>query len=353
MTEEWRKFVNHPEKHPFAMKFSPFKQNFKITKTYTSQIPKNFKPNLMDFTLLRQILYRRSRGMNTFIFIFGNVRSGKSWTGLKLLELYMKENNQELDVDKQVSFTLPKFLKWSSTQTDSCFMVDEIQLSMGAREWWNVQHRIMNQFCDIQGFRRNLAIFTLPNVSYVDKHIRFLCNYYIVTINQGFVRWGKHWMRHELGKGGLVKIGDMDVSKPSPSVTEPYEAMKKEFNDEHLKKSLEILDELENPTPKKTHLLTSEVKKAYLINAIDEDEFKEIMLEKNMDESKINIMIKIKQKEDQQKLEKQERKEKQQQKRSEQESYPHACNQCGHEWNSKTDKPPKQCPSCNSRAWNR
>ena len=187
MTEEWKKFVDHPERHPFAMKFSPFKSNFKITKTYTSQIPKNFKPNLMDFTLLRQILYRRSRGMNTFIFIFGNVRSGKSWTGLKLLELYMKENNQELDVDKQVSFTLPKFLKWSSTQTDSCFMVDEIQLSMGAREWWNVQHRIMNQFCDIQGFRRNLAIFTLPNVSYVDKHIRFLCNYYIVTINQGFV----------------------------------------------------------------------------------------------------------------------------------------------------------------------
>jgi len=350
MTEEWKKFVDHPERHPFAMKFSPFKSNFKITKTYTSQIPKDFKPHLMNFTLLRQILYRRSKGMNTFIYIFGNVRSGKSWTGLKLCELYMKENKEEFDVDKQVSFTLPKFLRWSSTTTDSCFMVDEIQLSMGAREWWTVQHRVMNQFCDIQGFRRNLAIFTLPNVSYVDKHIRFLCNYYVVTINQGFVRWGKHWMRHELGKGGLVKIGDMDISMPSPSITEPYEDMKKKFNDEHLRKSLQILEELENPTPRKTHLPINDIKKAYLINAITEDEFREIMTEKNMDETEINVFVNRKEREDQLNLEKQKRKEEQKIKR-EQSGFKLHCNQCGNDWRGKSESP-RQCPKCNSRLWN-
>jgi len=186
--------------------------------------------------------------MNTFILILGNVRSGKSWTGLKICQEYSLVAKKQFSVDKQVSFTIPKFLKWSASNTDSCFMVDEIQLSMGSREWWSVQHRIFNQFCDIQGFRRNLAVFTMPSISYIDKHLRFLINYIVVSLNQGFVKWFKVQVRHELGKGWLQKIGTMKVKPPNEKITKDYERIKKEFNDEHLTTSIELLKRLELPS---------------------------------------------------------------------------------------------------------
>jgi len=243
--EEYQRWNKDITRHPLYFKPSDYGQHFKIVKTWGKSIPKDFKPNTP--TLLRHIFYRRSLGMNTFVLILGNVRSGKSWTGLKINEEYSKESKKQFDVDKQVSFRIPKFLRWSAYNMDSCFMCDEIQLSMGSREWWSTQHRVFNQFCDIQGFRRNLAVFTMPSISFIDKHLRFLINYIVVSLNQGFVKWFKVQIRHELGKGWLQKIGTMKIGKPSKDTTVKYEAMKKAFNDEHLTTSIELLDNLTKP----------------------------------------------------------------------------------------------------------
>ena len=233
----------------FDMKFTPLGSAQRITNIYGKTIPEWFRPDLQDRnTLLRQVLYRRHRGMNTFVLILGNVRSGKSWAGIKFSELYMGKG--KFYIEKQGGFTIPEFLRWSSTNMDSCYLVDEIQLSMGTREWWTVQHRVFNQFCDIQGFRRNCAFFTLPNISYIDKHLRFLINYIIVTISQGFIAWYKVKTQHHLGKAYLQFMGTYKVSVPTKRNSDIYEAMKKKFNDEHLKKSLEILENLNTPSGK-------------------------------------------------------------------------------------------------------
>ncbi len=259
-------------KNQFSMNFTPFKSNQRISSIYGKTIPEWFRPDLKNNTLLRHILYRRHRGMNTFVLILGNVRSGKSWTGLKFCQLYSTQSNKRFNVDKQVSFTIPKFLRWSSENMDSCYLVDEIQLSMSSREWWSIQAKIFNQFCDIQGFRRNCAFFTLPNISYIDKHLRFLINYIIVTINQGFVAWYKVKMKHHLGKGWLSPMGTIKVSKPSKHVTNKYELMKKIFNDQHLKDSIELLDNLDTPTEKeilkeRNLELTVKLKEQHIIKA--------------------------------------------------------------------------------------
>jgi peroxiredoxin family protein len=234
--------------NPFAMSFSKFGTTMRITSSYGKTIPEWFRPDLKDKnTLLRHILYRRHLGMNTFVLVLGNVRSGKSWFALKKSELYMEASNQKFDANNQVSFTLIPFLRWSNSNTDSCYLVDEIQLSMGSREWWSNQNRIFNQFCDIQGFRRNCAFFTMPNISYIDKHLRFLINYIVVTVNQGLVRWYKVNARHHIGKFWLDYMGTYRVSKPTKETTNIYEAMKKKYNDQHLKRSIELLEEIQNP----------------------------------------------------------------------------------------------------------
>ena len=234
--------------NPFSMKFSKLGSTMRITSQYGKTIPDWFRPDLKDKnTLLRHILYRRYRGMNTLVLVVGGVRTGKSWYALRMSELYMEAGGQEFDASKQVSLTLMPFLKWSNNNLDSCYLVDEIQLSMGNREWYTVQNRVFNQFCDIQGFRRNCAFFTMPNISYIDKHLRFLINYIVVTISQGLVVWFKVNTRHHIGKSWLQKIGTYKVSKPSEKVTDIYEAMKKRHNDEHLTNSMVLLDKLKNP----------------------------------------------------------------------------------------------------------
>ena len=231
----------------FSMKFTPMGSPQRITSMFGSNIPKWFRPDLFNKnTLLKQILYRRYKGMNTFVLILGNVRSGKSWGGIKFCELY----DPSYDVSKSCSFTIPKFLRWSSENMDSTYLVDEIQLSMGAREWYTLQHRVFNQFCDIQGFRRNCAFFTLPNISYIDKHIRFLINYVMVTITQGLIAWYKVKTLHHLGKAHLEFGGTYRMSKPTKRNTTIYEAMKKKYNDQHLKESLKLLDNMGIPTKK-------------------------------------------------------------------------------------------------------
>jgi len=249
MSEAWKQYVDHPERNPFHIKFSKFQSRLRITSIYKGGIPDWFMPKLRDKnTLLRQILWRREKGMNCFVAVLGNVRSGKSYYCLKMAELYSNYSNKEFDVQKQVSFCdIPHFLRWSSTATDSVYVLDEVQLGMSPRRWYSLQNRIMNQFCDIQGLRRNLLLFPLPNISYIDKHLRFLLNYVCRTLHQGVLLWWRVNTRHELGKTWLDAMGSIRFKMPTEKTIRDYEVKKKIFTDQHLKESIDLMDLVGKP----------------------------------------------------------------------------------------------------------
>lgn len=312
----------------FAMKFSPLYQHMKSIHLHGTTIPKWFKPNLNNNTLLRHILYRRSLKMNTFVSCVGAVRSGKSYFCLKYGELFMNDQNKDFDVDKQCSFDLMPFLRWSQTQTNSVYVVDEIQVSMGTREWFDVQHRVFNTFADIQGLRGNLLLMPFPNISFIDKHLRFLINYVVHIKAQGFCHWYKVVAQHHLGKNWLQFIGSIKYKLPSKEVVEKYETMKKKFTDQHLKDSIAILENMDKP--KTRYLSPYQYQQFHKQGIIDDDVFSEKMSMKGVPGHEISMIIKS------------------HNKRTETQGYPHQCNNCGYTWTSRVSNPVK-CSKCQTR----
>jgi len=240
--EEWKKWNRNIKKHPFHTSFQPFKVSKRITYASGQIIPEWFKPELKNKnTLLRHILYRRFLKMNTFVAVLGSVRSGKSYFALRYGELYMQEKKLKFNVKTQCSFELLPFFEWSYSAEDSVYIIDELQISSNPRMWWLLQNRVMNQFCDIQGLRRNLLLLPFPHLKYIDKHLRPLINYIVVTVRQGKVKWYKVVSSHIKDKFKPLYIGSINVSLPKKEVIEDYESMKKQFTDEHLNTSIELL----------------------------------------------------------------------------------------------------------------
>jgi cell fate (sporulation/competence/biofilm development) regulator YlbF (YheA/YmcA/DUF963 family) len=248
--EQWERWNKDVSKHPFHTGFNPFHTQMRITTAFGKTINDNFRPDLKNNTLLRHLIYRRSINMNSFVACVGNVRTGKSYFCLKYAEDYTKECDKDFSVKNQCSFDILHFLKWSKDARDSAYVLDEIQLQMSPREWFDLQHRVFNAFCDVQGLRRNILLMPFPNISFIDKHLRFLINYIVRTTQQGKVLLFKLETRHELGKSWLNKIGSIRFKQPSEQVITDYEIMKKEFTDRHLDESIDLIETGGSPTEK-------------------------------------------------------------------------------------------------------
>jgi hypothetical protein len=233
-------------KSQFDMDFSAMRFYAKPEFAGRDKIPDYFEPLAPFF--LRHLLWRRKLNMNSIILIVGGVRTGKSWTGLKLLETYLRYLHKPFNVNEQVSFDILPFLKWSAEATDSGFMLDEVGVNLNPSEWWTVQSKIFRNFTQTQGFRRNVMILVLPSVAFLLKSIRFMCNYIIETRNQGHAVIRKIVMDHTRGKGYPTNIGSLNVSQPSKEVINAYESMKKVWNDAHLKSDIAEMEKLEGIT---------------------------------------------------------------------------------------------------------
>ena len=223
----------------FLMDFTKFENFMRSEYKGREHIPETFYPKAPFF--IRHILWRRSLNMNSIILIVGGVRTGKSYMGLKIAECYCDILAKPFDVNKQCSFEIIPFLKWSQEATDSIFVLDEVGISLSPNEWFTVQSKIFRNFAQAQGFRRNVMILVLPNTAFLLKSIRFMCNYILETKSQGkgFVK--KLIMDHTKGKGYIQNLGMIIFSLPRKSTIGPYEIMKKDWNDRMLKEDIEEL----------------------------------------------------------------------------------------------------------------
>ena len=237
-----------------------FEMDFKSFNTTTviysgEKIPEDFYPR--ECLLMRHVLYRQEKNMNVFVLVVGAVRTGKSYFSLSFIERYCKLRKIPFSVKNHVSFDLKPFLIWSQNATDNIYLLEELGTSLNPQEWFTVQSKIMRNFCQTQGFRRNILIMTLPNVAFLLKAIRFMCNYICETGSyQGQVHVNKIKMSHSRGKGWFNYLGTIKFPLPDKKTIDEYETMKKEWNDLHLKEDLNYLELLEKPD--ETQLLRQE-----------------------------------------------------------------------------------------------
>jgi hypothetical protein len=209
-------------------------------------IPENFYPNLPY--IFRTLLYRQWKNMNTFILIVGNPRTSKSYCAMNIGENYSKYNGNVFDVEKQLTFDdIKKFLVWSQNAYNSIFILDETGTTLSPDLWFSLQQRIMRRFVQTQGFRKNVLIWVLPSVVFLQKGFRFMCNYAIQTLRQGLVEIYKIKVNQLVGKGYPDKIEIMNFGKPSNETEEKYLAMKQEWNDNQLQQDVDFMTEIEKP----------------------------------------------------------------------------------------------------------
>ncbi len=227
----------------FAMDFSAIKQHRRHKFKSRGDIPEVFYPRAPFF--IRHILYRRKLNMNSIILIVGGVRTGKSYMALKIAETYCKILKKEFDVNTQCSFDIIPFLKWSQTESDNAYVLDEVGVNLNPQEWYSIQSKVFRNFTQAQGFRRNIMILVLPNASFLNKSIRFMCNYVIETRYQGTGYIRKLIMNHTRGKGYFLNMGMIKFKLPKRKTVKEYEKMKKVWNDKMLKRDIEYLERAE------------------------------------------------------------------------------------------------------------
>jgi hypothetical protein len=274
----------------FEPRFSRFESHnqFNIYFFKDIEIPKDFYPD--QPYIIRTTMFRGRKNMNTFILIVGNPRTSKSYCAIKVAETYSGLNNRVFDVEKQLTFDdIKKFLIWSKNAEDSIFILDETGTTLSPDQFWSLQQRIMRRFIQTQGFRRNVLIWVLPSVVFIQKAFRFLTNYAMMTRRQGMVDVYKVVVNQLIGKGFPDRIETMKFDLPSEETINIYERLKKEWNDLTIKDDVDWLEEIEKPTFRRMNL--GYYINAYQNNVIDEVDLK-IGLEKNsFDPNDVNMII--------------------------------------------------------------
>jgi len=252
----------------FAMTFSPLNVSTGRMKGGRGNIPENFYKSTPLF--LRHLLYRNKMNMTTVVLIVGQIRTGKSWTGLKLCEKYSQYKRLKYDPKTQMSFEILPFLLWSRDSTDSVYLLEELGRSVPPAEWWSVQSKIFRNFIDTQGFRRNVLIMTLPNAKNLLSSIRTNVNYVIVQKAQGYALVFKQIVDSLKGKMYYFYMGGLKTSTPTQPTIEHYEKLKKEVNDEWLKNDIKEME-------------TKEKRGSYK-ELTPEDHFKDVKLKLTLDD---------------------------------------------------------------------
>ena len=202
----------------------------------------------------------------------------------------MRLKGKPFDVRKQCSFDVKPFLIWSSKATESVFVLDEVGCNLHPQEWFTVQSKIMRNFTQAQGFRKNVVYWVTPNISFIQKNLRFMCNIVVITgRRQGIVAVKKIIPDHSIGKNWIAWLGNIKFNLPSEKTVEEYENMKKEWNDSHLKEDIDFLEMINQIDVRRMN--KSEMDKAFNKGIMKEDEYKKRLINLSYAEEDIQMLI--------------------------------------------------------------
>jgi hypothetical protein len=184
------------------------------------------------------------------IMIVGKLRSGKSYSALRIAELVDEDfslNNLVYATDKFI-----RLVKMS--EEGSVIVFDEAGVNIFARDWQSKMNKALAKIFQILGYKHLGIILTFPNVMFVDKAVRRLFDY--ILLAEGFDRERKISFckayynlpeNYILGTEILVpfsyidrehgqKVDASDLVFSRPKLADEYEEYAKQRKDELLTK---------------------------------------------------------------------------------------------------------------------
>jgi len=145
-----------------------------------------------------------------------------------------------------------------------CIIADEIGVAMGAREWQSKANKLMSYAAQTIRYKQHIIFFTVPNLSFVDVHLRKLFHYIMrpVSINMAnktvrcsfkMLEVGRNindkqgklyekYIRYKQKDKKFKIAGHLDLSLPTPENVKVYEKKKQAWSQKLYRDAIEELN---------------------------------------------------------------------------------------------------------------
>jgi len=178
----------------------------------------------------------------------GGTGSGKSYAGLRLLELwYTAHFNEPFPLDHIFSNLSEAVLKTKEfKRKGEGVLIEEISASAGSRDSATTQNKLWNKFLDTCRIKQIVIVMNCPHLSFADKHIRMSLDSWVdckgVDFKKKVVMGRPLWLqtsphkpepyKHKFETEDGASIGQVYFRKPSKYILEVYDKGKSEFTEE-------------------------------------------------------------------------------------------------------------------------
>ncbi len=187
-------------------------------------------------------LRRCKRNQNAVVACIGPTGSGKSWAELRLAEI----SDPGFTADR-VCFEPRDFIRVISSglPAGSAVMLDEAGVRAGARNWYKELNKMLSAVFQSFRFLNLIILFSVPDTSMADVHIRSL-THYLIEMTDGIDRENgrsfakpfiMEFQRNDEPRAvypvfhipgvGIRQLRSIAFNRPSQSLIDAYEAKKK------------------------------------------------------------------------------------------------------------------------------
>jgi hypothetical protein len=201
---------------------------------------------ILDYTETR---IKKRLGCN--ILVTGNLGSGKSYLGMRLLEKWYQRRFNESFPVAHICSTLEQAILLSKDfeRKGEGILIEELSILAGSRESLTRVNRLWNKFMDTIRYKQIVLISNAPFLSFIDKHLINLCQIWILCLGINFRKnicvckpliLQPSQLKMYYHKFVNVNGDAIDLSyfkKPSDELTKAYDEIKDRSN-------LDLYDEL-------------------------------------------------------------------------------------------------------------
>lgn len=191
---------------------------------------------------------RIKKNQNLLCVITGGTGSGKSYAAISLAFATNKANG--VNKDPKVFYDLDEFIEMLKTgkhEPGQSIVIDEAGLMAGSRNFMTKANKIISMISQSFRFMRLVTFFCVPDISFVDVHVRKLVHCWLITegidykrnicylspklmkSNQytGKVLPSSFYVRNH--KGEVQRMSKVGVCKPPELFIKKYESQKEQY----------------------------------------------------------------------------------------------------------------------------
>jgi len=139
-------------------------------------------------TLLRYTAKRIRQRLGAIYLFTGAPGKGKSYAGLRFLELWYNQQFNERFPTKHICEKLEQavMLVKDFKRIGEGILIEELSVHASNRDSLTIQNKMWNRFIDICREKQAVIICNCPHISFIDKHIVMLSNVWVDCLGVDF-----------------------------------------------------------------------------------------------------------------------------------------------------------------------